>query len=486
MTMNPIDITPAHLRALARKDFAFFARGGIKELHPAVDISWNWHMDMIASRLTDVLEGRVRRLIINIPPRYGKSMLASVTFPAFILGNQPEAEIICMSYAYSLSEKMADLTRRLMTSRFYRDTFGPRLVSSRARLSELKTRAGGSRLATSVGGTLTGRGGNFLIVDDALKPSEAHSEVARTSVNDWFRRTVFSRTNDKEKGAIVIIMQRLHEDDLVGHLVQQGGWTVLSLPAIAEEDETHVYNTAFGTRTFHRKAGEVLHLARQSLESLEEDRRNMGPYEFAAQCQQRPAPIDGGLVNWKWFPTYDPANPPQFIRKVQSWDTAATDGDRSDYSVCVTLGETSERHWYVIDVFRARLLFPDLKRKLRELAELHRVSTVLIEHTSSGIQLSQELRGEGFASIQAIKPIGSKYERLISCTAKIEGGKVWMPNQAHWLAPLESELCIFPNGRYDDQVDALSQGILWMSDSSGPAYWLWAMGEVERMRAEGK
>ena len=256
--MAPPDLTPEHLRALARRDFAFFARGSFKELHPATDILWNWHIDLIASHLMDVFEGRCRRLIINIPPRYGKSMLASIAFPAFILGHKPEAEVICVSYAQSLAEKMADTTRRLMTSKFYIDTFGPRLTSDRVKLSELKTNAGGSRLATSVEGTLTGRGGNFLIIDDPMKPNEASSDVRRASVNDWFDSTVFSRPNDKAKGAIIVIMQRLHEDDLVGHLLKHEGWTVLSLPAIAEENETHVFRTALGVRTVHRDRKSVV------------------------------------------------------------------------------------------------------------------------------------------------------------------------------------------------------------------------------------
>lgn len=125
---------------------------------------------------------------------------------------------------------------------------------------------------------------------------------------------------------------------------------------------------------------------------------------------------------------------------MQSWDTASKDSERSDYTVCVTFGETKERKWYVLDVFRARLLFPDLKRKVRELSELHRTTTVLIEDTSSGIQLLQELKSEGFVGIEGIKAQGTKYERVISCTAKIEASMAWLPQQAHWLEPLRHEL----------------------------------------------
>jgi predicted phage terminase large subunit-like protein len=484
MTMLPINATPEHLRALARSSFPFFCRGSMQTLLPATPILSNWHLDLIANKCEDVMAGRIRRLIVNIPPRYGKSLIASVSFPAFILGHRPTAEVVCISYSADLAEKMAGDTRRLMNSGYYQGLFGQRLTSSRSRLGELKTPEGGGRLATSVEGTITGRGGNFIIIDDPLRPADARSDVKREAVNRWFDSTIVSRPNNKETDAIIIIMQRLHEDDLVGHLIAQGHWDVLSLPLIAEEDEVHEVRTPFGIQIYRRKAGEALHPARESLARIAELRAAMSPYDFAAQGQQRPAPAGGGDIQVEWFRTYPAMSPPKFTRKIQSWDTAAKDGDRADFSACVTLGETADRQWYIIDVYRERLLFPELKRKIRELAELHEVATVLIEDSSSGTQLFQELRYEGFARLEPIRPKGSKYERMIACTAMIEGGKVWWPDQAHWRGVFEHELMMFPNGKHDDQVDALSQGLRWIADTSGPAHWLWAMDEIERRRNE--
>ena len=165
-------------------------------------------------------------------------------------------------------------------------------------------------------------------------------------------------------------------------------------------------------------------------------------------------------------------------------DTAAKDGDRSDYSVCLTLGESEDRQWYLIDVYRQRLLFPEFKRKLLELAELHGASSVLIEDSSSGIQLIQEQRYEGFARIEPIKPKGSKYERTSACTPMIEDGKAWWPDQAHWRGAFEHELMMAPNGRHHDQIDALSQGLRWISNTSGTAHFLWLLDDVERQRNE--
>lgn len=272
-------LTPEHLRALSRRSFPFFCRGAFQELHPHIRISWNWHLDLIASRMQDVLEGRCQRLIVNIPPRYGKSLICSVSFPAFVLGHNPNAELICASYAERLSSKMARDTRKLMSSPFYHRVFGRRLASGRESLTEIKTPEGGYRLATSVEGTLTGRGGNFIIIDDAMKPTDGPSEVRRRSVNEWFDNTVLSRTNNKETDAIIVLMQRLHENDLPGHLLERGGWDHISLPGIAEAGETWTFMGPLGETTVHRREGEALHHARESLAKIAEQRASMTPYE---------------------------------------------------------------------------------------------------------------------------------------------------------------------------------------------------------------
>ena len=479
-----LPVTPEHLRALSRRSFPFFCRGAFKALNPNIPIQWNWHLDLIASRMQDVLEGRCRRLIINIPPRYGKTLIASVAFPALVLGQKPYAEVICASYAQSLSEKMAHDTRRLMQSPFYGAAFGNMLASSRERLAELRTPAGGYRLATSVEGPLTGRGGNFIVIDDALKPMDASSDIKRQAVNDWFDGTVASRPNNKDTDAIILIMQRLHEDDLAGHLLNSGGWDLVSLQGVAEDDECWSFDGPLGPQSFCRQQGEVLHPARESLARIAEMQATMSPYDFAAQYQQRPAPAGGGEIKAEWFRYFDPQDPPPFTRMIQTWDTAATDGARSDYTVCVTIGETLDRHYYVLDCYRGRLLYPDLKRKVRELADLHGIETVLIEKASTGEPLSQEMRLEGFYKVYPITPKGTKYERIVARTGLMEAGRVWLPEQAHWVRDFLHEALMFPNGRYDDQIDALTQGLQWMTDSSGPAYFLWALEEAERMRRE--
>ena len=473
-----------HLRAMLRHDLGFFARGAFKELLPTTAISWNWHLDLIASRLEDVLEGRCRRLIINIPPRYGKSLLASVVFPAFILGRDPTAEIVCVSYGQDLAEKMASDDRRLMNSGWYQEIFPTRLANSRSRLAELRTPEGGTRLATSVEGMLTGRGGNIIIVDDPLKPAEAASDTQRNWVNNWFDYTVTTRSNDKERGAIVIIMQRLHEDDLVGHLLEQGHWDVLALPAIAETEERYEYRTLGRPQIKIRQEGEVLHPERESLARIREAQTVMGSYAFAAQYQQRPAPAGGGIVKAEWFKYYESLDGVRFTKVIQSWDTATKITEVASYSVCTTWGITRDKQIYLIDVFRGRLEYPDLKRKVVELAGRHRPAKILIEDTAAGVQLVQELKHNGLSRVTPVKVEGSKEMRMRAQTPVIEEGRVWLPRQAPWLREFVHELTMFPNGRHADQVDSASQALKEITLPRGPEVFLELM-QWQALRAFG-
>lgn len=459
MNVPLVHLTEAHVRAMVRNDFGLFARGAFKELLPTTNIIWSWYLDLIASRLEDVLAGRCRRLIINIPPRYGKSLMASVAFPAYVLGRDPTAEIVCVSYAQDLADKMSSDTRRLMNSGWYQSVFATRLANPRSKLGELRVREGGARLATSVEGTLTGRGGNIIIIDDPLKPSEAASETQRKAVNQWFDHTVTTRSNDKENGAIVIIMQRLHEDDLVGHLVEQGHWDVLSLPAIAEEDECHKYLSLGRPVIASRNAGEALHPERESLARIEEAKHVMGSYAYEAQYQQRPAPAGGGIVRAEWFPRYGPNEIPPFVRKYQSWDTATKISEASSYSVCTTWGVTRDKRIFLLDVFRDRLEYPDLKRKVLELAQRHNPTKVFIEDTAAGTQLVQELKRDGLHQITPVKVEGGKEMRMVNQTPTIERGEVWLPRDAPWINDYLHELAMFPKGRHNDQVDSTSQAL---------------------------
>jgi predicted phage terminase large subunit-like protein len=420
----------------------------------------NWHVEAIAYALIRVMLGEIKRLIITVPPRSLKSICASVAFAAFVLGHDPTRRIICVSYSEGLARKHANDFRAVMRSPLYRRLFpGTRISAAKDTELEVMTTARGFRYATSVGGTLTGRGGNLLILDDPLNALDAHSERARESLKQWYANTLLSRLDNKADDAIIVVTQRLHVDDLVGHLHEQGGWTELSLPAIAEVEQLVPLGP---DRVHHRKVGELLHPEREPAWALEDLKRTMGSVDFAAQFQQEPIAAGGNLVKWDWFTPYD--QPPRWERGdklIVSWDTAMSAGELCDYSACVVLqvkGETA----YLLDLMRDRLEYPDLRRKVIEVHRRWRSVTssyaLLIENKGSGMSLIQELQREGIRAIE-VKPEGDKVMRMNAHTAKLEAGYVHIPRRASWLDEFRKELMAFPVGKYDDQVDALSQAL---------------------------
>jgi hypothetical protein len=359
---------------MLRQDFSTFAARCFHDLNPQTDLAMNWHLEVIAAKLAAVRQGKIRRLIINLPPRHLKSLLASIAFPAWCLGHDPSAQFLSVSYAQDLADKLARDCRSVMISPWYRRIFPTRLAPHRQAVQEFITTRQGYRLATSTGGVLTGRGADVIMIDDPLKPEEALSKLRRDATNEWYDHTLYSRQNDKRWGAIVIIMQRLNEDDLVGHVLGQEAWEVVCFPAIAEAEEVHEIDTIWGPRRFTRRRGEALHPEREPLATLEHIRRTIGEYNFAGQYQQSPAPLGGGLVKEAWFKRYsENERPERFERIVQSWDTANKATELSDFSVCTTWG-VQGKNLYLLGLLRRRLEYPALKRAVREQRDLFNAS----------------------------------------------------------------------------------------------------------------
>lgn len=457
-----VEISAAEYMAFVRADFYTFTHRAFRELNPSVPFLHNWHNELVAAKLEACRRGKLRRLIINEPPRSLKSHAAAVAFPAFLLGHNPSTQIICASYGEELAYKHSLDCRNLMSSEWYKSLFPTRLSPQKQSAQEFVTTENGFRLATSVGGVLTGRGADFIVIDDPLKPEEALSKTQRVAVNEWFSHTLYSRLNDKSKGCIIIVMQRLHQDDLVGHVLEQEDWDLVRLPAIAEQDESHIIRTQYRTRTVIRKAGEALHPEREPLPVLEHLRRTLGEYNFAGQYQQQPAPLGGGMVKAGWFKTYVPGEQPsEFDLVFQSWDTANKNTELNDFSVCTTWG-VKEKRFYLLHVYRKRLEFPDLKRSVVQMAAEHKASTTLIEDKASGTQLIQDLVREGVYGLTRYEPKMDKIMRLHSVTSTIENGFVYLPKEATWLGEYLYELTTFPFSKYDDQTDSTSQALDWV------------------------
>ena len=450
----------APLRAVLRQDLSSFIQKAFHTVAGGIAYHHNWHIDALAHHLTLVLDGRIKRLIITMPPRHLKSIAASVAFPAWALGHDPALRILCISYAQELSLKHALDCRAVMEAAWYQEIFPlTRIHPERNTQLEVMTTKRGFRLATSVGGTLTGRGGNIIILDDPHKPEEVLSDTRREAVKNWVGSTLYSRLDDKAEDAIILIQQRLHEDDLAGHFLGQGGWTHLNLPAIAEERQ----EIAIGDGREHvRVPGDVLHAGRELAETIEAIRRSMGSYNFAAQYQQRPAPLGGGIVEWKWFRFYDIAPKKQpGDQLVISWDTAAKAEQINDYSVG-TVWLVRGKEYYLLNVVRRRVEYPALRRLAIELACLHFANVLLIEDKGSGTQLIQDLRQErAVGSVIGRIPEADKITRMSVQTPAIEAGQVFLPKSSPWLADFHTEVVTFPKGRHDDQVDSFSQFLAW-------------------------
>ncbi len=478
--------TSAEVQAVLRADFYSFLVRCFAELHAGKAFSPAWHVEAMAAKLQEVREGSTKRLVINVPPRHLKSLAASVALPAWLLGHDPALAIVNVTYGQDLSDKFARDCRAVMASDWYRSLFATRLASPRPPFHELATTGGGFRMATSVGGVLTGRGADVILIDDPLKPTDAMSESRRTAANDWFDSTLYSRLNDKTKGAIVIVMQRLHEDDLTGHVLKAGGWDMVSFSAIAEADEEHAVETPFGRRSFRRPGGEALQEKRESLETLKIIRATIGEMNFAAQYQQTPAPAGGGMIRAAWFPRFLPGDLPAFDCVVQSWDTANKPSEHADYSACTTWGLKGSR-FYLLDVMRKKLSYPELKRAVVEQDRLFRPQTIVIEDRASGTQLIQDLIDAGLSHVARHSPGGDKIMRLHAQTATIENGFVFLPDEAPWLADYLAEMTAFPAGRHDDQVDSTAQVLAWMKRMrTGGEGWIEFYGPPRRAAGERK
>ena len=456
-------LTPSEYEMILRRDFTSFIERSFYEVNPGKKLLTAHYIDLIASRLEACRQGKIKRLIICVPPRYLKSHCVSVAFVAWLLGHRPATQVICACYAQPLASKHALECRTLMLSPLYKKLFRTRLSPDKQAVDDFMTTDQGFRMATSVGGVLTGRGADFIVIDDPLRPEEALSETQRINVNRWFDNTLRSRLNDKASGCIIIVMQRLHQDDLVGHVLEQENWEVLSLPAIAEQDEEYLIETPLGRCRYHRYVGEALHPERESLEDLAVMRQTMGVYDFTAQYQQNPEPLGGAMVKKEWLRYYVPEErPARFERIVQSWDTANKAGELNDFSVCTTWGE-KDRHFYLLHVFRRRMEYPDLKRAVKEQAQIHKAQAVVIEDKASGTQLIQELTIEGVSGITRYEPPAcEKIMRFHGQTAAFENGLVLLPAEAHWLNDYVKEITTFPGSKHDDQVDSTTQALAWM------------------------
>lgn len=451
-----------------RRSLKRFIEAAWPVLEPTTAYSANWHIDAICEHLEAVSRGEIRNLVINIPPRCMKSLIVAVFWPVWSWISQPGMRWLFSSYNSKLSIGDSLKCRRLIESQWFQSRYGGafRLEGDQNRQDRFENDHAGYRIATSVGGTGLGIGGDVLVADDPHNAREPESPTRRAAALTWWDELMSSRLNDPKTGRKVIVMQRLHEADLSGHVLERGGYVHLRIPMEFEAGAR--CETPIGWRDPRETDGDLMWPARFGPPEIEALKTATGSYGYAGQYQQRPAPRAGGMIELAWFKRFD-APPETPVRTVQSWDTASKPGERNDPSVCGTWQEAGGR-WHLVHVWRARVEYPALKRKAMSLAARWEPDAILIEDKSSGEALIQDLKAEPTMPLPviAITPEKDKETRASVVSPLIEAGRVALPVKAPWLADYEAEVATFPNAAHDDQVDMTSQLLRWASKKRAP------------------
>jgi predicted phage terminase large subunit-like protein len=459
---------------LAEKSLADFMRLAWPVLEPRTRYLDNWHIALLCEYLEAVAAGEETRLIINVPPRSGKSLLATIMFPCWVWTKMPGERFMFASYSAALSTQHSVSRRTLIQSPWYAGFWGNivKLADDTNLKTEFANTQRGHMIATSVGGSATGRGGRTLIVDDLINPSQANSDLERKAAIRWFDEVYSTRLDDKLHGAMIVIEQRTHQADLTGHLLEQGGWVQLSLAAIATRKTILAFPKS--RKEVVRDEEGILWPAREGRVELDAIKIRLGSFGFEAQYQQAPISREGNLIKIEWLsPTYQAGSTPgRYDSIVMSLDTAFKTGNSNDYSACVIIGVLRRARdgyppgYYLLDAWRGRVTFAELKRQAIQLQQKWNAGVVLIEDAASGQSLIQELRAGTILPVRAVKPDADKFSRVAAVCPILEGRNLILPREAWWRADFIAELLSFPAGAFDDWIDALAQALNYLRVSN--------------------
>jgi predicted phage terminase large subunit-like protein len=452
-TMN--DSVRAFRAALAT-DLLTFLERAFREIDPRGGLHVGEYILYLCESLERVYEGKDTRVIVNLPPRHLKSILISIVWPAWLLGHNPKLRIAVVSHSQALARDLGLKTLRLVESDFYRDVFpDTHLRDDRGQAVDFETSHSGGRYAASFETGITGRGFDLIIVDDPISAHAVRSSAERDRVNETFDTMVASRLDDPLRGAIIIVGQRLHENDLSGYLLDKGGWKHVSLPLVAEEPTT----LQVGGRLWVHNPGDVLLPALWPPEVVAQKRAEVREAIFSAQYQQNPSAAIGELIKPENVRRFDEL-PPSANRFILSWDTAVKTGPKTSYTVCLVFATDGRRH-YVVDVLRERLDPVQARDAALRLIAQYRPTTILIEDASSGPGLAKMLE-EHHHRCELWPTAGlDKEERLEPHLHMFSEGRVLIKDNQPWTTGLANEWLRFPSDTYDDQVDAMTQYFDW-------------------------
>jgi len=451
--------------------FLHFVKAAWNIVEPGRPFISNWHIESICDHLEAVARGEILNLVINVPPGTCKSMLVSTMWPVWLWIKDARKRIISISHNDSLPIRDARKARKIIESEWFRTRWGDKITFSHDQNQKKKyeNTEGGYRQSFGITAGITGEKADITIIDDPHDAKTAmFSNVERQSVINAFDLGISTRGID-DNAAIVIIMQRLHEDDLSGHVLKEDGWEHLMFPMEYEPDRK--CSTCLRVQDIRTEEGELLWPEYHGKEKVEKKKKRLRPVGVAGQFQQRPAPADGGIVNINWFKRFREI-PAKHLRKetIQVWDTAQkADEIQNDPSVCGTWVRT-DTGYYLIDVFRKWLTQPQLERAFVDLYNKYKPHRVIVEDKSSGSGLIQHAKEETTIPVLAFEPEHDKVTRLSVESGTIEAGNVFIPEEASWVFDFLQEVQNFPNGTHDDQCDLLSMALKYFRDDVKPAF----------------
>ena len=436
-------------------------------LEPTTLFLPSWHIDVICEYLEAVTAGEILRLVINLPPRYMKSLLVTVLWPLWEWLHDPGSRWLFLSYSDSLAMQHSLDRRQVLLSEWYQGPWGDRvqLTSDQNEKTQYRNTRRGLMTATSLSGTVTGKGGNRIVVDDPHNPLQAESDTQRQRAIDLFLGTVTTRLDDKQHGAIVVVQQRVHTADLSATCLDLG-YTHLCLPAVAETRTTIVGPRS--KKVILREEGDLLWPAREGPAEIAQRKIELGAYGFASQYQQSPSPRGGGIFKRAWWAYYD--EPPDDVEEVaQSWDLAVKGGTGHDFVVGLVAARRGA-DIYLIDRVKAQLSFNEQLEAIRRMCAAYPAArTILVEAAANGIPVVETLK-HTIPGIIAVTPKGGKVERAAACAPRVEAGNVYLPRPTgpdgrripgrDWVDDFIQQLAVFPKGAHDDDVDAFTQLLL--------------------------
>lgn len=448
-------------RQLCANSFAHFIQRAWPHIIPD-KLQWGWHMDAVAEHLEAVAAGQITRLLVNIPPGTSKSTIIGIMYPAWLWGpgGQPHHRYIGASHEQGLAVRDNRLMRELIKSEWYQSLWPLSLKGDQNEKLYFENEHRGFRQACAVA-SMTGRRGHTIAWDDPLSPEKANSDVAREEAIRIFKETLPTRLNDPESSAIIVVMQRLHENDPSGYILANGlGYEHLMIPMEFEPERRKT--TSIGWTDPRTKEGDLLDLKRFPTSVIERDKLAMGSYAWAGQMQQRPSPRGGGMFKDEWWRFYTVA--PKFQYRLIFADTAQKTKEQNDYSVFQCWGYPGDGTAYLIDQMRGKWEAPELLTTARAFWNKHRADSsstlrsLNIEDKASGTGLIQTLKREN-VPIKPIQRSTDKVTRAMDVAPTIEAGCVYLPEDAPWLSDFLGESSAFPNGAHDDQLDPMMDAI---------------------------